>query len=100
MIKDQSIQVFLNELASKAATPGGGSAAAIMGAIGAALVSMVCNLTLGKANYREVEEELHSVRLKAERLRQQLTAMIEEDVKAFEEVMGAYALPRQPPERT
>jgi formiminotetrahydrofolate cyclodeaminase len=50
MIKDQPVQQFLDELASKAATPGGGSAAAIMAAMGASLVSMVCNLTLGKKN--------------------------------------------------
>lgn len=48
MIEDKTIRQFLDELASKSATPGGGSAAAIMGAMGAALVSMVCNLTIGK----------------------------------------------------
>lgn len=48
MIKDKPVQTFLDELASKASTPGGGSAAAIMGAMGAALVSMVANLTVGK----------------------------------------------------
>ena len=48
MIKDKPVQTFLDDLASKASTPGGGSAAAIMGAMGAALVSMVANLTVGK----------------------------------------------------
>ena len=55
-IKQKSIEVFLDELASKQATPGGGSAAAVMGAQSAALTSMVCNLTIGKPKYIKVEE--------------------------------------------
>jgi formiminotetrahydrofolate cyclodeaminase len=94
-IEGRPIAGFLDDLASESATPGGGSAAAIMGAMAAALVSMVCNLTIGKVNYRDVEEELGAVRSKAERFRRELTAMIEQDVKAFEEVMRAYAMPRR-----
>jgi formiminotetrahydrofolate cyclodeaminase len=99
MIKDQSIQVFLNELASKASTPGGGSAAAIMGAMGAALVSMVCNLTIGKKNYAEVEEELKSVLARAEAVRESLTDMIQADVEVFNQVMSAYGLPKDTEEQ-
>lgn len=95
MIKDQSIQVFLNELASKASTPGGGSAAAIMGAMGAALVSMVCNLTIGKKNYTDVEEELKTVLSQAEGLRERLMGMIQADVDVFDQVMSAYGLPKE-----
>jgi methenyltetrahydrofolate cyclohydrolase len=95
MIKDQSIQVFLDELASKASTPGGGSAAAIMGAMGAALVSMVCNLTIGKKNYTEVEEDLKAVLSQTEGLRERFTAMIQADVDVFDQVMSAYALPKE-----
>jgi formiminotetrahydrofolate cyclodeaminase len=95
MIKDKSIQVFLDELASKASTPGGGGAAAIMGAMGAALVSMVCNLTIGKKNYEDVEDELKDVLDKAENLRERLTDMIREDVEVFDQVMGAYGLPKE-----
>ena len=57
-IKDKSIQEFFNELASKQATPGGGSAAAVLGAQSAALISMVCNLTIGKEKYAAVEEDM------------------------------------------
>ncbi|HYY16140.1 MAG TPA: cyclodeaminase/cyclohydrolase family protein [Gammaproteobacteria bacterium] len=99
MIKDHSIQVFLNELASKASTPGGGSAAAIMGAMGAALVSMVCNLTIGKKNYAEVGEELRSVLARAEAVRERLTDMIRADVKVFDQVMSAYGLPKDTEEQ-
>jgi formiminotetrahydrofolate cyclodeaminase len=89
-----SIEKFLTELASAAPTPGGGGAAAISGAMGAALVSMVCNLTIGKKKYVEVEAELKDVLAKSEGLRVVLTGMIGEDVQAFDAVMGAYGLPK------
>ena len=94
MIKDKPIQQFLDELASKAPTPGGGSAAAIMGAMGAALVSMVCNLTLGKKNYASVEDEIKAVLEKSESLRVLLTDMIRADMNAFNQVMEAYGMPK------
>ncbi|MCJ2134519.1 cyclodeaminase/cyclohydrolase family protein [Methylobacterium sp. J-026] len=89
-----SIETFLAELASAAPTPGGGGAAAISGAMGAALVSMVCNLTIGKKKYVEVEAELKDVLARSEGLRVVLTGMIGEDVQAFDAVMGAYGLPK------
>ncbi|MGH7187494.1 MAG: cyclodeaminase/cyclohydrolase family protein, partial [Pseudomonadota bacterium] len=73
MTKDQSVHEFLRALASKSATPGGGSAAAIMGAMGAALVSMVCNLTLGKKGYEAAEGEMQAVLARAETMRDRLT---------------------------
>jgi formiminotetrahydrofolate cyclodeaminase len=94
-IKDNRIEQFLEALASQSATPGGGSAAAIIGAMGAALVSMVCNLTIGKKKYAEVEGEMKDVLAKADTLRKQLIGMIEDDVKAFDAVMGAYGLPKE-----
>ena len=94
-IKDTAIEPFLDQLASSAATPGGGSAAAIIGAMGAALVSMVCNLTIGKRKYADVEGELKDVLAKTEALRKRLTAMIQDDVKAFDAVMGAYGMPKE-----
>jgi formiminotetrahydrofolate cyclodeaminase len=92
--ENATIQTFLTELASAAPTPGGGGAAAISGAMGAALVSMVCNLTIGKKKYVEVEAELKDVLAKSEGLRVVLTGMIGEDVQAFDAVMGAYGLPK------
>lgn len=94
MTKDETIGKFLDDLASERPTPGGGGAAAVMGAIGAALVSMVANLTIGKKNYEAVENDLKAARAEAERVRAELTAAIEEDVVAFNSVMGAYGLPR------
>lgn len=99
MIKDKTIHQFLDELASKSATPGGGSAAAIMGAMGAALVSMVCNLTIGKKNYEAVEPEMKELLAKAETLRAQLMDMVRADVEVFDKVMSAYGLPRETDEQ-
>jgi formiminotetrahydrofolate cyclodeaminase len=94
VIIDQSVKVFLEQLASKSATPGGGSAAAIIGGMGAALVAMVCNLTLGKKNYEAVEAEMRSTLTAAEALRERLTELVRADVEAFNRVMAAYALPK------
>jgi formiminotetrahydrofolate cyclodeaminase len=94
MTMNSSIGTFLDDLASERPTPGGGGAAAVCGAIGAALVSMVANLTIGKKNYEAVWEDLEAVNAKAEALRAELTGAIEEDVVAFNSVMGAYGLPR------
>jgi formiminotetrahydrofolate cyclodeaminase len=94
-IKDTEIEQFLAALASQSATPGGGSAAAIIGAMGAALVSMVCNLTIGKKKYAEVEGEMKDVLAKSEALRVKLIGMIEDDVRAFDAVMGAYGMPKE-----
>jgi formiminotetrahydrofolate cyclodeaminase len=93
-IKDKSVQVFLNELAGKQATPGGGSAAALMGAQAAALVSMVCNLTIGKPKYAEVEERMQYLLQECEQLREALTAMIKADVDVFDKLMTCYVLPK------
>lgn len=94
-IKDKSIEMFLNELASKQATPGGGSAAAIMGAQSAALISMVCNLTIGKPKYAEVEDEMQALLKRSETLREKLTAMIKADVDVFDKLMACYGLPKE-----
>jgi len=93
-IKQKSVELFLDELASKQATPGGGSAAAVMGAQAAALISMVCNLTLGKPEYAEVEQEMQLLLKQAEALRAELTGMIKADVDVFDKLMATYGLPK------
>ena len=89
-----SLQSFLDDLASSAPTPGGGSAAAIIGAMGAALLSMVCNVTTAKKGHEAVAPELNAVRDASERLRARLTAMVAEDIAAFDGLMAAYRLPK------
>ncbi|HEY8096083.1 MAG TPA: cyclodeaminase/cyclohydrolase family protein [Methylobacter sp.] len=93
-IKDKSVQAFIDELASKSPTPGGGSAAAVMGAQAAALISMVCNLTIGKPKYAEVEFEMRALLEKSESLREALVGMIKADVEVFDCLMATYALPK------
>jgi formiminotetrahydrofolate cyclodeaminase len=93
-IAQDSVDEFLERLASSAPTPGGGSAAAIMGAMGAALVSMTCNVSIGKKGYEAVEAELLAVRDESEKLRLRLAAMVTEDVAAFDGLMAAYKLPK------
>jgi formiminotetrahydrofolate cyclodeaminase len=98
-ITERSIEDFLDRLAGKDPTPGGGSAAAIMGAMGAALVSMVCNVTFGKKGYDSAEAELRDIRDKSEALRKRLTGMVAEDVSAFDALMAAYKLPKDSDEQ-
>lgn len=98
-IKDKSVATFLDELAGKAATPGGGSAAAVMGAQSAALTSMVCNLTIGKSAYAEVDAEMRALLAKSEALREQLTGMIKADIDVFDRLMAAYGLPKETDEQ-
>ena len=94
MITQRSVGKFLNDLASGSATPGGGSAAAVMGAMGAALVSMVCNVTIGKQGYEAVDADMKYVLAAAEKVRRRLTALIAEDIAAVDSLMAAYQLPK------
>lgn len=94
MIKDDSVQKFLDDLAGKASTPGGGSAAAIMGAMGAALAGMVANFTVGKKHYEAVQEDMEKLLANTETLRSRLTEMINADVEVFNKVMAAYGMPK------
>jgi len=94
MMTQSSIDQFLDRLASGDPTPGGGSAAAIMGAMAAALVSMVCNVSFGKKGYEAAEPELRSILARSEELRVRLTAMVAGDIAAFDGLMAAYKLPK------
>jgi formiminotetrahydrofolate cyclodeaminase len=94
MVTQSSLEKFLDDLASVNPTPGGGSAAAIMGAMGAALVSMVCNVTIGKKGYEGVEAEMRAVLHESEKVRRRLTAMVAEDIAAFDSILAAYKMPK------
>jgi len=83
---------FIEVLSTPTPTPGGGSAAAYAGAMGAALVSMVSGLTIGKRKYADVEAEMQAIRVVAENLRKELTLAVEDDAGAFEALMGSFKL--------
>ena len=95
MFTEQQLNTFLDQLASKSSTPGGGSAAAIMGAMGAALLSMVANLTVGKKNYQQVDAQMRELLARTEALRAEVTGMIQADVEVFDRVMAAYGMSKQ-----
>ena len=90
---------FLDDLARGTATPGGGSAAAFAGAASAALVTMVARLTVGKKKYIDVEPQMWQIIERADRLRQELTAAIDEDAAAFQAYMAAVKLPKDTPDQ-
>ena len=90
-----TVNDFLKQLSSDAPAPGGGSASALAGALAAALVNMVANLTRGKEKFAEVEDEMVKLAQDAEDIRQQLMSLMEEDTKAFQQVMSAFRLPKE-----
>jgi len=94
-IPNKTLTSFLDELASSSPAPGGGSVAALSGAVGAALTSMVCRLTIGKKKYAEVGEEMESVLAMAEGLRAKFLQLVDADTEAFNKVMDAYSLPKE-----
>ena len=95
MLTDKKVSNFLGELASNSPTPGGGSVAALAGALGAALISMVGNLTVGKKKYEDVEEDIKKIISSSEKLRYELSQLIEEDVKVFNNFMSTYKMPKE-----
>jgi len=94
-----SLAQFLDELASGNATPGGGAASAVAGAMGASLVSMVCRLTIGRKKYAQYESDLQAVLAQADRLRPQFMAQAQADAAAYEQVIAAMKLPKDTPEQ-
>ena len=94
MLRDMKIEDFLDRLAGDSPTPGGGSVAALSGASAAGLVSMVCNLTLGKKGYESVQKSIAQSLKRSEELRSELTEMVDLDAEAFSEIMDAYRLPK------
>jgi len=99
VIKDKKIKTFLDTLASKSPTPGGGSAAAVVGAMSAALLSMVGNLTIGKEKYLDVEDDIKNLLKKTEILRADFEELIEKDVDAFNQFMAVMKLPKETKEQ-
>lgn len=95
MLIDKVITDFLDELASNSPAPGGGSAACIAGAMGAALGSMVARLTIGKKGYEDVEDFFKAKLEQTEALRIKLTNLTDKDANAFSGVIKAFGLPKE-----
>ncbi len=90
----QTLQQFLDELASGNPVPGGGAVSALSGALAASLLMMVCRLTIGKKGYETVETEMRDALTRLEPLRAELIALMQEDSDAYARVMEAYKLPK------
>lgn len=95
MYIDETLQHYLDDLASARPAPGGGSTAALSGAMGAALASMVCRLTIGKAAYAGVQQEIEELLKRTEHLRLRFQQLIQEDIEAYGRLSACYKLPRE-----
>lgn len=93
-----SLRAFSASLASDAPAPGGGSASAAAGAMGAALLGMVCRLTLGKEKYRDAWEELERVASAMDAQKETLLGLVDEDTRAYDAIVAARKLPKETPE--
>jgi len=95
MYVEKPMVVFLDKLASRSPEPGGGSVSALVGALGAALVSMVGNLTLGKEKYADVQDKVEELLGSSEKLRAELQDLIQKDTEVYADVSAAFKLPRE-----
>jgi formiminotetrahydrofolate cyclodeaminase len=94
MVED-ALGEWLDALASNAPAPGGGAAAALCGALGAALVSMVGRFTIGRPKYAEYDDQVQKLLHNSERAREMLTTLMDADAKAFQMVSLAYRMPKK-----
>src|SRR5689334_695503 len=93
-----NLREFCNETLSDSPAPGGGSVAALMGALGASLGGMVANLSAGKRGWDDRLQYFSDWAVKAQRLKDELLSLVDEDTNAFNRVMDAFALPKNSPE--
>jgi glutamate formiminotransferase/formiminotetrahydrofolate cyclodeaminase len=94
-----TLREFANELSMDSPTPGGGSVAALCGALSAALSAMVANLTVGKKGYEEVRADMVATAVRAQALKDGLLGAVDRDTLAFNKVMDAFRLPKTTPEQ-
>lgn len=92
---ENTITQFTNELASSSPAPGGGSTAAVEAGFGAGLIAMVCELTLSNKKYAEFHETVDSIRKEANKNKDRLLQIVDEDTEAFNIVSAAFGLPKE-----
>ena len=96
---EKTCEAFVAVLSSAAPVPGGGGAAALVGAVGTALGAMAGNLTVGRKKYAAVEEDIRAAVKRAEALQKRLLELVEEDAAGFTPLSRAYAIPKDDPSR-
>jgi glutamate formiminotransferase/formiminotetrahydrofolate cyclodeaminase len=94
LLAKKSLREFANELSMDSPAPGGGSASALCGALSAALSAMVANLTVGKKGYEKTFEEMKKTSVRAQQLKDDMLALVDEDAEAFNKVMEAFRAPK------
>ena len=92
---DHPMGSWLDDLGSASPTPGGGAAAGVVAATGAALIAMVGHLTLGKKGFEDLEARMRSMVETADRDRRAFLTLADEDAQAFESVMASFRLPKE-----
>jgi len=92
---EETLQHYLDDLSSAQPVPGGGSTAALSGAMGAALASMVCRITMGKEAYADVQQEIEELLRRTEYLRSRFQQLMQEDIEAYGRLAACYKLPRE-----
>jgi len=93
LLTDDSVTEFSNKVASKLPAPGGGSVAALSGALSASLISKVCSLTIGKKKYADVSAEMEKIVSQIGNTKETLLKLVNEDAESFNEVIAAYKMP-------
>lgn len=94
-LNNLTVRQFVDELSTDSPAPGGGSAAALSGSIAAGLVAMVANLTVGKKGYESVFDEMKNISISAQKLKDELLLLVDEDTNAFNKLMEAARLPKK-----
>lgn len=94
MYLDQPLRSFLEDTASKTPTPGGGSVAALVGSLGAALLCMVGNFTLGKPKFEKVERDIREILKEADKLKEELSGLIQKDIEVYARFSQTSRMPR------
>ena len=94
-LNNLTVRQFVDELSTDSPAPGGGSAAALSGSIAAGLVAMVANLTVGKKGYESVFDEMKNISISAQKLKDELLLLVDEDTNAFNKLMEAIRLPKK-----
>ena len=97
--RESTLAGFLEELASRAATPGGGCASALSGALAAGLVAMVARTTAGSAAFADRAASMDEIAAEADGLRLALEELVDSDAAAFQQVLAAFRLPKDTPEQ-
>lgn len=95
MLVNLNVREFVNETASNSPVPGGGSVAALAGALGVALATMVANLTVGKEKYAAVDAEMQEIIKKGDEIKEKLVELVDKDATSFDGVMKAFKLPKE-----